>query len=125
MNKSQLKRKRLLLHRRRPLPSPPHISPGSPSSSSATPFSSAFAPSGGGKEAKAGGGGGAKASADDDHDEYSNVKREVAVMKKLHHPNCVRLFEVIDDPDNDKLYLGMIRRRKKRVGSDSRRRERE
>ena len=28
----------------------------------------------------------------------SKVEREIAVMKSVRHPNCVRLFEVIDDP---------------------------
>ncbi len=29
-------------------------------------------------------------------------------MKKLHHKNLVRLHEVIDDDENDKLYLSKI-----------------
>ena len=29
-------------------------------------------------------------------------------MKKLQHPNLIRLYEVIDDDENDKLYMGMI-----------------
>lgn len=33
------------------------------------------------------------------------VLREVAVMKRLAHPNAVSLYEVIDDPAGDKLYL--------------------
>lgn len=35
------------------------------------------------------------------------VDREIAVMKKLHHRNVVRLHEVIDDPSVSKLYLVM------------------
>lgn len=26
-------------------------------------------------------------------------------MKKISHPNCVQMFEVIDDPNNNKLYI--------------------
>eukprot|EP00299_Pterocystis_sp_00344_P015517 c7756_g1_i1.p1 GENE.c7756_g1_i1~~c7756_g1_i1.p1 ORF type:complete len:888 (+),score=276.05 c7756_g1_i1:78-2666(+) len=32
---------------------------------------------------------------------------EVVIMKKLNHPNIVRLFEVIDDPEEDELILVM------------------
>jgi hypothetical protein len=31
--------------------------------------------------------------------------KEIAIMKKLQHPNLIRLHEVIDDDENDKLYL--------------------
>lgn len=27
-------------------------------------------------------------------------------MKRLDHPNIVKLFEVIDDPHSDNIYLG-------------------
>jgi len=33
--------------------------------------------------------------------------REIAIMKKLSHPNVVQLIEVIDDPERDELYLVM------------------
>ena len=33
--------------------------------------------------------------------------REIAVMKRLRHPNVVQLIEVIDDPARDELYLVM------------------
>ncbi|CAH0765585.1 unnamed protein product [Bemisia tabaci] len=33
------------------------------------------------------------------------VYREIAVLKKLDHPNIVKLVEVLDDPDEDHLYL--------------------
>lgn len=34
------------------------------------------------------------------------VHREIAVLKKLNHPNVVKLVEVLDDPAQDNLYLG-------------------
>lgn len=33
------------------------------------------------------------------------VYREIAILKKLDHPNVVRLVEVLDDPDEDNLYM--------------------
>ena len=37
----------------------------------------------------------------------SVVAREIAIMKKLRHRNVVSLFEVINDPEADKMYLVM------------------
>jgi serine/threonine protein kinase len=34
------------------------------------------------------------------------VYREIAILKKLDHPNLVKLVEVLDDPIEDNLYLG-------------------
>jgi [calcium/calmodulin-dependent protein kinase] kinase len=34
-----------------------------------------------------------------------DVQREVAIMKRLDHPNIVKLYEVIDDPESGRLYL--------------------
>ena len=34
------------------------------------------------------------------------VYREIAILKKLDHPNVVKLVEVLDDPDQDFLYMG-------------------
>jgi len=45
---------------------------------------------------------------------FQNVKREIAIMKKCHHPNVVKLFEVIDGQDDDCLYLGEWRERERR-----------
>ncbi|KAL4223738.1 Calcium calmodulin-dependent protein kinase kinase 2 [Mactra antiquata] len=33
------------------------------------------------------------------------VYREIAILKKLDHPNVVRLVEVLDDPEEDNLYM--------------------
>ncbi len=34
------------------------------------------------------------------------IYREINVLKKLSHPNIVKLVEVLDDPVQDNLYLG-------------------
>ncbi|TMW64771.1 hypothetical protein Poli38472_011651 [Pythium oligandrum] len=34
-----------------------------------------------------------------------DIKREIAIMKKLNHPNVLRLYEVMDDPKMNKLFL--------------------
>jgi [calcium/calmodulin-dependent protein kinase] kinase len=39
--------------------------------------------------------------------ELDKIKKEIAIMKKLKHPNVVTLFEVIDDPNQEKIYMGM------------------
>ena len=33
------------------------------------------------------------------------IKEEIAIMKKLHHVNLVSLLEVLDDPDEDSLFM--------------------
>ena len=35
------------------------------------------------------------------------IKEEIAIMKKLNHPNLCSLFEVLDDPSEDSLYMVM------------------
>lgn len=30
---------------------------------------------------------------------FEDIKREIAIMKKLLHPNVLQLFEVLDDPN--------------------------
>jgi serine/threonine protein kinase len=38
-------------------------------------------------------------------DATTDILKEIAVLKKVDHPNIVKLYEVIDDPKNEKLYL--------------------
>lgn len=33
------------------------------------------------------------------------IREEIAIMKKLSHPNLVQLIEVLDDPEEDSLYM--------------------
>ena len=39
------------------------------------------------------------------HTAYDNIEREIATMKLLQHPNLVRLYEVIDNAESDRLYM--------------------
>ena len=51
------------------------------------------------------------------------IKEEIAIMKKLNHPNLVSLYEVLDDPTQDSLYVVMEMCKKgvvMRVGLDQR-----
>lgn len=34
------------------------------------------------------------------------VRSEVAILKKLNHRNVIKLYEVLDDPDDDSLFMG-------------------
>ncbi|MCO5599803.1 hypothetical protein L7F22_053910 [Adiantum nelumboides] len=38
-------------------------------------------------------------------DPLSLIRREIAILKKLHHPHLVHLYEVLDDPTKDELYM--------------------
>lgn len=35
------------------------------------------------------------------------IKREIAIMKQLKHPNVVKLYEVLDSKENIYLVLGI------------------
>lgn len=36
---------------------------------------------------------------------YNSVETEIAILKKMDHPHIVHLYEIIDDPKHEKLYL--------------------
>ncbi len=36
-----------------------------------------------------------------------SVQREIAIMKKLHHKNCVSMYEVIDCPDSVSAHMAI------------------
>ncbi|OQV13217.1 Calcium/calmodulin-dependent protein kinase kinase [Hypsibius exemplaris] len=38
-------------------------------------------------------------------DPMQEAYREIAILKKLNHPNIIRLVEVLDDPSEDSLYM--------------------
>lgn len=55
---------------------------------------------------------------------FEKTRREIAILKKVRHPNVVALLEVIDDPDYKKIYLclehvecGEVQWRKKGIPS--------
>ena len=48
---------------------------------------------------------------------YTLLEQEIAILKKMDHQNIVKLQEVIDDPDNDKLYIVMELVKKGALGS--------
>ena len=39
-------------------------------------------------------------------DALEKVVKEITIMKMLNNPNVIRLHEVIDDDEGDKLYMG-------------------
>jgi serine/threonine protein kinase len=38
---------------------------------------------------------------------YNQLLTEIAILKKINHPNVVKLYEIIDDEKSDKLFLVM------------------
>ena len=39
---------------------------------------------------------------------FDNVIREIAIMKKLNHQNICRIYEIINDPKDPNIYLGIL-----------------
>lgn len=50
---------------------------------------------------------GGSARAGEKDDALYLIREEVAIMKKLNHPNLVQLIEVLNDPEEDSLYMVM------------------
>lgn len=46
-------------------------------------------------------------SSHEENNSLELIKEEIAIMKKLNHPNLVSLIEVLDDPEEDSLYMVM------------------
>ncbi|KAF1837882.1 Pkinase-domain-containing protein [Decorospora gaudefroyi] len=46
-------------------------------------------------------------STTEENNAFELIREEIAIMKKLHHPNLVTLIEVLDDPEEDSLYMVM------------------
>lgn len=46
-----------------------------------------------------------KEEQDEMKDPLTHIRHEIAILKKLHHPNVVKLYEVLDDPSKDSLYM--------------------
>lgn len=36
---------------------------------------------------------------------FLNIERETAILRKINHPNVVKLFEIMDDPEEDMMYF--------------------
>ncbi|KAI9220068.1 kinase-like domain-containing protein [Blastocladiella britannica] len=51
------------------------------------------------------GGPGRAASGEPAPGEDDPIVREAAILKKLHHPHCVKMFEVLEIPDGDQLFM--------------------
>lgn len=41
-------------------------------------------------------------------DGLDSIRREIAILKQLDHPNIVRLIEVLNDSEEDILYMGKL-----------------
>ncbi len=66
---------------------------------------------------------GSKADPTDVVDPLNLIREEIAIMKKLNHPNLGALYEVLDDPAEDSLYMVLEMCKKgvvMRVGVDHR-----
>ena len=50
---------------------------------------------------------------------YTLLEQEIAILKKMDHPNTVKLHEVIDDSSEEKLYMVIELMEKGSIGSNA------
>jgi [calcium/calmodulin-dependent protein kinase] kinase len=48
---------------------------------------------------------GEESKEEDKEDPLRLIRHEIAILKKLDHPNVVELYEVLDDPSKDGMYM--------------------
>ncbi len=44
-------------------------------------------------------------------DALQDVMKEIAIMKKFDHQNVIKLYEVMDDPEEDTLFMSIFRKK--------------
>ena len=42
-------------------------------------------------------------------DPMVSIRKEIAIMKKLNHLNVIKLYEVIQDPEKEKIYMSILK----------------
>ena len=45
---------------------------------------------------------------DKKNDSLAPLKKEIAILKKLDHPNIIKLYEVLEAEKNDSIFMGIV-----------------